>query len=128
LRKACLAFPESHEVEAWSEPTFRVRNKLFAMHASASNHHGAGRESVWIKSTPTNQQLLLSARPDRFFKPPYVGPSGWIGAYLDQHTDWDGLVELLRDAYLLTAPAKLRKQLTEPDVAPRVGRKPRRRR
>jgi len=43
LRKLCLALPEAHEVEAWGEPTFRVRNKLFGMYAAASNHHGAGR-------------------------------------------------------------------------------------
>ena len=41
LRQICLALPEAHEVEAWGEPTFRVRNKLFAMHSSAGTHHGA---------------------------------------------------------------------------------------
>jgi len=35
LRKVCLALPGAHEVEAWGEPTFRVRNKLFAMYAAA---------------------------------------------------------------------------------------------
>jgi hypothetical protein len=42
LRKVCLALPEAHEVEAWGEPTFRVRNKLFAMYASAANTMGMG--------------------------------------------------------------------------------------
>jgi len=37
LRKLCLALPEAHEVESWGEPTFRVRNKLFAMYADAVN-------------------------------------------------------------------------------------------
>lgn len=27
LRRLCLALPEAHEVEAWGEPTFRVRNR-----------------------------------------------------------------------------------------------------
>ena len=40
LRRLCLALPEAHEVEAWGEPTFRVRSKLFAMYADAANHHG----------------------------------------------------------------------------------------
>jgi hypothetical protein len=39
----CLALPDAHEQEAWGEPTFRVRKKLFAMYASADNHHGRGR-------------------------------------------------------------------------------------
>ena len=53
LRKLCLALPEAHEVEAWGEPTFRVRNKMFAMYASAGNHHGSGRAAVWCKAWQT---------------------------------------------------------------------------
>lgn len=41
LRKLCLALPEAHEVEAWGEPTFRVKNKMFAMYASATTITGA---------------------------------------------------------------------------------------
>ena len=51
LRKICLTLPGAHEVEAWGEPTFRVKNKLFAMYAADGNHHGSGRSSVWIKAT-----------------------------------------------------------------------------
>jgi predicted DNA-binding protein (MmcQ/YjbR family) len=114
LRRLCLALPEAHEVEAWGEPTFRVRNKLFAMFASAGNHHGYGRHSVWCKCTSTNQQLLIKAESDRYFSPPYVGKSGWVGVYLDASPDWAAVQELLRDGYLLTAPARLRTRLGEP--------------
>jgi hypothetical protein len=107
LRKLCLALPEAHEVEAWGEPTFRVRNKLFAMYASSGNHHGAGRAAVWCKAARTNQALMVEAEPDRFFVPPYVGPSGWVGVWLDGAVAWDDLEDLLRDAYLLTAPKRL---------------------
>ena len=107
LREICLALPEAHEVEAWGEPTFRVRNKLFAMHASADTHHGSGREGVWIASTRVTQDLVLRAKPDRYFSPPYVGPSGWIGAWLDRNPPWSEIAELLRDAYRLKAPKRL---------------------
>lgn len=43
VRKLALSLPEAHEVEAWGEPTFRVKNKIFAMYAHANNHHGGGR-------------------------------------------------------------------------------------
>ena len=79
LRKRCLALPAAHEVEAWSAPTFRVKNKLFAMFASAADHHGGGRNGVWVKAKAVNQQLMLAHAPDRFFFPPYVGKSGWGG-------------------------------------------------
>lgn len=107
LRKLCLALPEAREVEAWGEPTFRVKT-IFAMYAGPSNHHGAGRESVWVKANKTNQALMLAAAPDRFFVPPYVGPFGWIGIYLDSaKSDWDELAELLRDAWRMSVPKKL---------------------
>jgi hypothetical protein len=120
LRRLCLALPEAHEVEAWGEPTFRVRNKMFAMHASADTHHGAGRSAVWIKSLHVTQDLLVRDDPDRFFVPPYVGKSGWVGAYLDRGADWEVIGDLLRDAYMLTAPKKLAASaLTSPRPARR---------
>jgi hypothetical protein len=111
VRKLCLALPEAHEVEAWGEPTFRVRNKIFAMFASAHNHHGNGRTALWCKAAPGNQQLMVRAAPERFFVPPYVGPSGWVGVWLDGKTDWQELAELLRDGYRLTAPKRLAARL-----------------
>ena len=112
LRKICLALPDAHEVEAWGEPTFRVRNKLFAMYASAGNHHGAGRAAVWCKTSRTNQSIMVEAEPERFFVPPYVGPSGWVGVWL-KGVAWDDLAELLRDSYLLVAPKRMGALLRE---------------
>jgi len=45
--------------------------------------------------------------PERFFVPPHVGPSGWIGVWLDGNIDWIELQDLLRDAWRMTAPKKL---------------------
>ena len=94
-------------MEAWGTPTFRVKNKLFAMYASSSDHHGGGRAGVWLKAGAENQAFMVKAAPDRFFVPPYVGPSGWVGVYLDRKPDWDEVAELLRDAHRLTAPKRL---------------------
>ena len=113
LRKLCLALPDAHEVEAWGEPTFRVRNKLFAMYAAPGNHHGGGRPAVWCKAAPGNQSLMVRAAPDRFFVPPYVGPSGWVGVWLDRNPDWTEVRELLCDSYRLIAPRKLQAALDQ---------------
>lgn len=107
LRKLCLVLPEAHEVEAWGEPTFRVRNKIFAMHASANNHHGAGRPAVWLKSMPDVQAQVLRADPNCFFKPPYVGVNGWIGIWLDDVIAWEDLNEFIEEAYRLIAPKRV---------------------
>jgi hypothetical protein len=83
------------------------------MYASAGNHHGAGRPAVWCKASRANQALMVSAEPERFFVPPYVGPSGWVGVWLDREVDWSELSGFLRDAYLLVAPKRLRAPLAE---------------
>lgn len=113
LREICLALPEAHEVEAWGEPTFRVRNKLFAMHASASTHHGAGREAVWINATHVTQDLLLRGKPSHYFRPPYVGVNGWVGAWIDGKPDWNEIAELLRDGYRERAGKRLAARLDD---------------
>jgi hypothetical protein len=107
LRAVCLGFPEAHEVEAWGEPTFRVKNKVFAMYASPDTHHGAGRPGVWVKSAHVTQDMLVRAEPARYFVPPYAGKSGWFGAYLDGRPDWTTLTDLLWDGYRMAAPKKL---------------------
>src|ERR1700709_570211 len=113
LRKLCLGLPEAHEVEAWGEPTFRVKGKIFAMYAAANNHHGAGRPGVWCKSRAVTQDALVRADPDRFFVPPYVGPKGWVGVYLDRRPRWDILEDLIRDAWRATAPKRVAALLDE---------------
>ena len=80
LRRLCPALPEAHEVKAWGEPTFRVRNRMFAMYAAAGHHHCVGRAAVWLKAAPGNQALMIAADPDHFFMPPYAGPSGWVAS------------------------------------------------
>jgi hypothetical protein len=109
LRKLCLSHPDTEEVRAWGEPTFRVKGKIFAMWASANNHHGGGKDAVWLLSTPINQSLMVQAKPKRFFMPPYVGTSGWVGVRLDGRVNWREVGELVKDAYDLRAPKPKRR-------------------
>ena len=105
LRKMCRALPGTTEVEAWGAPTFRA-GKMYAMYAEAGNSHG-GREAVWIKSDVESQRHLVKARPKLFFVPPYVGPYGWVGIYLDKRPNWNLIGDVLIDGYRsILAPAK----------------------
>ncbi len=117
LRALCLAFPGAVEKEAWGEPTFRAP-KIFAMYARANNHHGAGRPGVWIKAMPANQALMIESDPDRYFKPPYVGPAGWIGVWLDRRPPWKEIAALLDDGYRQIAPKKLVAELDHRSTTP----------
>ncbi|MDO8434701.1 MAG: MmcQ/YjbR family DNA-binding protein [Candidatus Binatus sp.] len=105
LREICLALPETIEQEAWGECTFRVAGKMFAM--TDNNHHGTGRVAVWCKAPPMVQEILVASDSKRFFKPPYVGHKGWLGVRLDVEVDWDELVAILEDGWLMSAPKRL---------------------
>lgn len=102
LRAICLALPEAAEVEAWGDPTFRVRNRIFAM-----VKQGDGRVSAWCKAPDGSQAVLVGADPERFFVPPYVGHRGWVGMRLDRGPDWDEAAAFVRRSYRLTAPKRL---------------------
>lgn len=112
LRAVCFSLPEVTEKEAWGEPTFRVRDKLFAMFAT--DHHHDGNIAVWCKAAMGMQEVLIDADPERFFKPPYVGPKGWIGIRLDGKVDWDEVHALLAESWRMTAPPKLAATLPAP--------------
>jgi predicted DNA-binding protein (MmcQ/YjbR family) len=106
LRAICLALPEATEGAGVGNPTWRVREKIFAM-----QHGMEARPSLWFKAEPGLQEALVRADPDHFFVPPYVGHHGWIGAWLDLPLDWDELAGLIQDSYRRTAPKRLLAQL-----------------
>ncbi len=107
LRDSCLSLPEAYEKQSHGEPTFWVGKRMFATFADAANHHGGGRHAVWCKSDFVTQDLLVRSAPDRYYIPPYVGPSGWLGIYLDRRPSWKAVEERLQAAYLLVAPKRL---------------------
>jgi predicted DNA-binding protein (MmcQ/YjbR family) len=84
------------------DPSWKVRDKIFAM-----QHGHEDRPSVWFKAPPGVQELLVGAEPGRFFRPPYVGHAGWVGAWLDVAIDWEELGDLVDESYRMTAPKRL---------------------
>ena len=112
LRKICMALPEATEKLSHGEPTwFAGKGKVFAM--LDDHHHGAAHLSVCLPQPPGRQEMLIDAEPERFFRPAYVGPSGWIGVVLDTGPDWEMVASMVRDAYLHVASRKLRTKLEE---------------
>ncbi|HEY0382893.1 MAG TPA: MmcQ/YjbR family DNA-binding protein [Candidatus Elarobacter sp.] len=108
VRALCLALPEAAERLSHGAPTFFVK-KSFVMFLN--DHHGDGRLAVWCAAPEGAQPALIGADPERFFRPPYVGPSGWIGVRLDVRANWDEIAGIIEDAYRHVAPAKLVAQL-----------------
>lgn len=114
LRALCLALPEVTEKVSHGEPTWFVR-KVFVSYA---DHHHDDRLAFWCAAPPGVQEALVAERPERFFRPPYVGGRGWLGVWLteewpDVEQDWDELAEVVTDAYREIAPKKLVAQLDQ---------------
>jgi predicted DNA-binding protein (MmcQ/YjbR family) len=124
VRELCLAFPEAEEFESHGSPNFRARKgKVFAVWAL--NHHGDGHVALWL-NTPAMEQSRLIASSPQIYKPPYVGPSGWIGVELNRGFSWKRVIELVHMAYRNSSPAKLVARADRAPVvaAPTVKMKP----
>jgi len=106
LRAICIALPEAVEKISHGEPTwFAGKGKAFAM--LDEHHHGAAHVSVWLPAALGAQEALIESDPKRFFRPPYVGASGWVGVVLDARPDWAIVAWLVEQAYRLVAHRKL---------------------
>jgi hypothetical protein len=106
LRGICLGFPESSERPSHGAPSFFVREKkCFVM--LVDDHHGDGRFAIWCAAPPGNQELLVQADPERFFRPPYVGHRGWLGVMLHGKVAWDEVGGIVEAACATVAPKSL---------------------
>jgi hypothetical protein len=126
LRAICLALPEAVEKTSHGEPTwFAGKGKVFAM--LDDHHHGSPHLSVWVPAGLGAQEALVESDPRRFFRPPYVGPSGWVGVVLDTDPDWHQVAWLVEQAFRLVAAKRLVARLPPPeDPEPRAKRSARR--
>ena len=113
IRTICMALPEVTEKTSHGTPSFFVRKQFLMLWPNG--HHDHQFPHLWCAAPPGAQAELIETEPERFFRPPYVGPRGWIGVRMDRDVDWDEIAALCRDAYLTIAPAKLRAALESED-------------
>jgi predicted DNA-binding protein (MmcQ/YjbR family) len=107
LVKICKSLPES-EVEAAGDGhlAFRIRKKIFGYYSF--DHHGDGKIAMYCKSSLSEQRRLIREDAESFFVPAYLGSRGWVAIRLDlEDVDWETVTDLLKRAYLETAPRKL---------------------
>jgi hypothetical protein len=112
LRAICLALPEVSERLSHGAPSWFIREKrtLATLH---DDHHGDGRVALWCPAPPGVQAQMIEAEPERFFRPPYVGPRGWLGLRLDVAPDWDEVEGVIEEAYRHVAPRSLTRRLDD---------------
>jgi hypothetical protein len=110
LAAICDSYPETVAVNHYDNEhlSLEVAGKGFGYYLY--QHFGDdGRSGAVLKAEAGVQETLVEADPDRFWVPAFVGRHGWIGIRLDlEEPDWDMVAGFVRDAWILTAPKKLR--------------------
>ena len=99
-RPDCVPCATSHpgvtERESHGERTWFVGGRTFVTYA---DHHHDDRVAFWCAALTASRSRWSDPRPDRFFRPPYVGQRGWLGVWLDVPVDWDEVAAIVADAH-----------------------------
>lgn len=111
VRAIIEAWPETSEKLSHGAPTWWGGRKTFATYHSGG--YDDGKRAVWIKAEDGAQEALVEGDPERFYRPKYLGPSGWVAVRLEGEVDWDMVRELLLDGYRLVAPKRALKLLDQ---------------
>jgi hypothetical protein len=111
VRVICMDLPLVVERLSHGEASWFINDKKNFV--AMSDHHHDERVSVTFAAGAGVQESLIGDDAKRYYRPPYVGGRGWVGAYLDGHEEWNSpqwetLGDLIVDAWLLIAPPKIR--------------------
>jgi hypothetical protein len=111
VRELCLAFPGVAEESGHPDHSgFAVAKKRFCYFLN--NHHGDGVIGLICKALPGVQGALVDLYRERFYLPAYMHQHGWVGMRLDiEPVDWAQAEQLLREAYIASAPKRLVREL-----------------
>ena len=104
LRELCLALPDAYEEQAWVGTRWRVRQRTFAHVLGVVVDDVGPTVMLSFRSTGDELETLRRAGPPFHLL-------GWgrdaMGMALDDDTDWDEVVELMTESYVVMAPQKL---------------------
>lgn len=98
VRRIAATLPSVSEKLSHGTPTFFVDKDKGVFAMFADNHHEDGHLALWVPVPDGLQPLLIEDAPATYFKPPYVGSSGWVGIELNQISD-DALQIHMREAW-----------------------------
>lgn len=107
VRGLALNLPAAAEKRSHGSPGFFIEGGKFFAYFS-ENHHGDGITALLLKVSGLDEAaMLIEQDPDRFFRPKYFGPAGWIGVVLTDGPDWAMIEALIGAAWRLCAPKRL---------------------
>ncbi|OSZ67128.1 phosphoribosylglycinamide formyltransferase [Sphingomonas sp. IBVSS1] len=107
VRGLALNLPAVSEKLSHGSNGFTIEGGKFFAYFS-DNHHGDGITALLLKVSGLDEQaMLIEQDPDRFFRPKYYGPSGWIGIVLTDGPDWAMIDAMMTAAWRSCAPKRL---------------------
>jgi len=107
VRALCLTLPETEERESHGAPGFLIEDGNFFAYFW-HNHRDDGETVVIVKTTGADEQAqLIELDPTCYYKPPYLGASGWIALRLDgEAVDWERVGDRIAISWELAAPQR----------------------
>lgn len=110
IRNIAIQLPEVEEKLSHGSSGFSVRGGKFFAYFSYDHHHD-GVTGLLVKASGVDEQaMLIEQDPELYYRPAYLGPSGWIGIRLDTRAiDWEHIADWLGKSWRASAPARLRK-------------------
>ncbi|HWJ63145.1 MAG TPA: MmcQ/YjbR family DNA-binding protein [Acidimicrobiales bacterium] len=103
VRRIALGLPEVIEKPSYNTPGFRVKDKLFLRIRTEAE----GGLVVFTESIE-EKEALLASDPAVFFTTPHYDGYPTVLVHLDA-VEVEELTELITDAWLVKAPARVRK-------------------
>jgi predicted DNA-binding protein (MmcQ/YjbR family) len=95
LRKICVALADVDETTTFGHPTFRVKDKMFAVFEEYKGELG-----ICVKVEKELQGIFLD--DSRFFRTPYIGKHGWVTLKVyAARLNWTEVKDLVRGSYRL---------------------------
>ncbi|MGB1697565.1 MAG: MmcQ/YjbR family DNA-binding protein [Thermoplasmatota archaeon] len=105
VRKRCLAYPETVEVEQFGHPWFKAGKRPFCIVSC--------RPALTIAFTADKMDQAAICQMDHFRPTPYMHQHGWVTYDVPDDVDWDLVGELLESGYRKVALARMIKKLEE---------------
>ena len=107
VREIALAMPKAAERLSHGAPGFHIEGGRFFAYFW-HDHHGDGETSVMVKTSGNDEQAtLVEADPETYYRPSYLGPSGWVAIRLAGDPDWDLVGDRIARSWELIAPTRL---------------------
>ncbi|TFU03799.1 phosphoribosylglycinamide formyltransferase [Polymorphobacter arshaanensis] len=108
VRALALGLPAAAEKLSHGSPGFFVEGGKFFAYFSYDHHHD-GVTGLLVKASGVEEQAqLIENDPDLYYRPAYLGPSGWVGIRLDGGAvDWGHIEDWLSRSWRMSAPKRL---------------------